>query len=60
MKDELSDRSLLLDLETTLTAITAAHVHAIIHWSKDLFDQPPDDHYPEEWEIPLREIVHTA
>ena len=39
-----------------LPTIQAVRIHAIVHWRKEYLDAP-DDPCPEEWEIPVPEIV---
>ena len=40
-----------------LQVIKEVKVHAIVHWKKDLLDQEPLENSPDEWEIPLLEVV---
>jgi len=40
-----------------LQSIKEVRVHSIINWRKDLLEQEPEKSCPDEWEIPLVEVV---
>ena len=40
-----------------LPLIKEVRVHAIINWRRDFLDHTPADDCPEEWEVPLLEVV---
>ena len=40
-----------------LSQIQQAHIHAIVRWRRDYSELSDEDAYPDEWEVPLLEIV---
>ena len=40
-----------------LPLIKEVRIHAIINWRRDFLDHTPADDCPEEWEVPLLEVV---
>ncbi len=40
-----------------LQSIKEVRVHSIINWRKDLLEQEPENNCPDEWEVPLVEVV---
>jgi hypothetical protein len=40
-----------------LDKIKEARVHSVINWRKEFLNQDPADNCPDEWEVPLLEIV---
>lgn len=40
-----------------LQGIREVRVHTVIKWKKDMLDQEPPENCPDEWEVPLLEVV---
>ena len=45
------------DWKDKLQSIKEARIHSIISWHKDLLEQEPVKNCPDEWEVPLLEII---
>lgn len=43
-----------------LESIKEVRVHSIINWRKEFLDQDPPENCPDEWEVPLLEVVSSA
>jgi hypothetical protein len=46
-----------LEWKDRLHLVKEVRVHAIINWRRDFLDHTPEDDCPEEWEVPLLEVV---
>lgn len=46
-----------LEWKKRLPLIKEVCIHAIINWRREFLDQTPADDCPEEWEVPLLEVV---
>ena len=48
-----------LEWNERLASIKEVRVHAIINWRRDFLDHTPADDCPEQWEVPLLEVIFT-